>query len=82
MMNGSELKVIRDLSGVPIVEFARLLGVGKTTVQRYERGDNPIPPGFARRVSDTFGVTPELALEIREVARRLDEIRGRLRIAN
>ena len=42
-MTGEELVALRRKRGVKAYEFARLLGIGVTTLSRYERGHKPIP---------------------------------------
>jgi transcriptional regulator with XRE-family HTH domain len=42
-MTGEELVALRRKRGMKAYEFARLLGIGVTTLSRYERGHKPIP---------------------------------------
>lgn len=42
-MTGEELVALRRRRGAKAYEFARLLGIGVTTLSRYERGHKPIP---------------------------------------
>lgn len=58
-MSPIELRTLRSLSGLGIYDFARRLGCGKTTIQRYESGAVPIPPAFVARVERTFGLDAE-----------------------
>lgn len=74
-MRGNELKVIRDLSRLPIARFAKTLGVGQTTIQRYEREESPIPHDFKRKLYKEFNITPEIAEEIRNAAIKLERLR-------
>ena len=42
-MTGEELVALRRRRGAKAYEFAHLLGIGVTTLSRYERGHKPIP---------------------------------------
>jgi len=44
-MTGEELVALRRRRGAKAYEFAHLLGIGVTTLSRYERGPQPIPKG-------------------------------------
>jgi transcriptional regulator with XRE-family HTH domain len=75
-MDGKQLRVIRDLSGLTAAQMAKRLGVGVATIHRYERGDYPIPPAFARKVVRTFGISEETAAKIRWIAAEMDEVKA------
>jgi transcriptional regulator with XRE-family HTH domain len=75
-MKSSELKIIRDLSGLPLARFAKKLGVGQTTIQRYERGESPIPLEFTRRVWKEFNITPEVIEDIKNISRDIEKVKG------
>jgi transcriptional regulator with XRE-family HTH domain len=46
-MTGEELIALRKRRGAKAYEFANLLGIGVTTLSRYERGHKPIPKTVA-----------------------------------
>ena len=50
-MTGNELVALRRKRGAKAYEFADLLGIGVTTLSRYERGHKPIPKAIAYAAS-------------------------------
>ena len=59
-MTGAELRALRKRRGAKSYEFADLLGIGVTTLSRYERGHKEVPKaiGLAARwlaLEDTPG---------------------------
>jgi transcriptional regulator with XRE-family HTH domain len=46
-MTGPELVALRKKRGFKAYEFARMMGIGSTTLSRYERGHKRIPPVVA-----------------------------------
>jgi transcriptional regulator with XRE-family HTH domain len=46
-MTGEELVALRKRRGAKAYEFAKMLGIGVTTLSRYERGHKHIPPVVA-----------------------------------
>ena len=47
-MTGAELKEIREKIGVSQGEFANMLSIGHSTLNRYEKDRNPIPGPIQR----------------------------------
>lgn len=42
-MTGHDLRQFRESQGLSQAEFARLLGIGLRSLQRYEAGGSPVP---------------------------------------
>ena len=57
---GRSLKLRRISAGLTLVELAALLDVSKSTVSRWERGDNEPPSDHVAKLADILE-TPALA---------------------
>ncbi|CAH2606077.1 Helix-turn-helix domain-containing protein (plasmid) [Rhodovastum atsumiense] len=57
-MDGQGLREARIRSGLPVREWARRLGVGKSSIGRWETGQLPVPRKIALAV---VGLQAELA---------------------
>ena len=58
MKHISPLKMARIKSGYSVQDAARFLSIHKTTLQRYERGDCPVPQNLLPAISKLYHISP------------------------
>ena len=56
-MTGDEIRKARCRSGLGVIRFAAALGIGKSSLDRFERGVRPVPRKIALAVA---GLNAEL----------------------
>lgn len=61
------MKFIRTSRGLTVREFAKRIGVSAALISRIEGGERRLTFNVQNRISDTFGITDEKLLAIREL---------------
>lgn len=58
-LNGSSVRVIRELTGISMTDLAGRIGVAKATMSNIERGIHGTTPETNRKLAEAMGVPLE-----------------------
>jgi transcriptional regulator with XRE-family HTH domain len=60
---GKNLKVWRDKLGFSQEKIAEYLGISRENISYYENGEREIPVKYLEKISELFGIEPDLLFE-------------------